>query len=314
VPADSPWLWQHMTNYTTKMAEVFHGFRIDNCHSTPIHVAQYLLDAARKKRGNLYVVCELFTGSEEIDALYVTQLGITSLIREAMSANDSWELGRLCHRHGGNAVAAIIPRYPLALRPCLPGALFMDCTHDNQTPSQKRTPEDCLPNSAIVSMAVSAVGSVRGYDELIYKHIDVVRETRQYPVLNDASNGIAAVKCLLNKLHQQLALDGYGELHVHQEGNMLTIQRHHPTTHEATYMIVHTAFSSDYSPCHSVRIPGKITDFLFATSLSNTRVPTTQDPNFLYGLDAELHFVKGRFIVQRIHVIKSFQVVKHVST
>jgi glycogen debranching enzyme len=95
-----------MAQYTTKMARIFHGFRIDNCHSTPIHVAQHLLDAARSIRPNLYVVCELFTGSEEIDALYVSQLGISSLIREAMGANDSWELGRLCYRHGGDHVGS----------------------------------------------------------------------------------------------------------------------------------------------------------------------------------------------------------------
>lgn len=276
------------------MASIFHGFRIDNCHSTPIHVAQYLLDAARRKRSHLYITCELFTGSEEIDALYVSQLGIASLIREAMGANDSWELGRLCHRHGGNYVGSFVPQSPLALRPCLPGALFMDCTHDNETPAQKRTPEDALPNAAIVAMAVSAVGSVRGYDELYYKTVDVVHETREYPVLSNPDLiGIVPVKRALNKLHQQLAIDGYAEIHVHQEGNIIAIQRHHPLTHEAVYMIAHTAFNKDFSPLHSVRVPGKVTEICFVASLSDTTWPPTKDPQFLYGLNANLHFVKG---------------------
>jgi glycogen debranching enzyme len=57
----------------------------------------------------------------------------------------------------------------------------MDCTHDNETPHQKRTAEDCLPNAALTAMTVSAVGSVRGYDEMVPFNLNVVNETRPYP-------------------------------------------------------------------------------------------------------------------------------------
>ncbi|KAL2017749.1 hypothetical protein VTK56DRAFT_1719 [Thermocarpiscus australiensis] len=274
-PKDSPWLWDHMTKYARMLAKYFAGFRIDNCHSTPIHVAEHILDEARRVRPNLYVVAELFTGSEETDYVFLKRLGLSALIREAMQAWSTGELSRLVHRHGGRPIGSFevdeissvelrgSPRgngeangHPYTreiirrIRRVPVQALFMDCTHDNEVPAQKRDARDTLPNAALVSMCSSSTGSVMGYDEVYPKLIDLVGETRLYtsesskhPVrVGEGKGGIGGVKKLLNQIHTLMGMDGYDETHIHHEDEYITVHRVHPGSRKGYFLIAHTAF------------------------------------------------------------------------
>lgn len=268
----SPWLWDYMTTYTTWMASTFSGFRIDNCHSTPLHVAQHFLDAARQIYPNLLVIAELFTGSPELDSYYAVKLGINALIREAMNAPDTHELGRLVFQSGGTPVGSIRRNDPtLYLTSNLPGSVFFDCTHDNETPAQKRLAQDALSTSAIVAMSYCAVGSTRGYDELHPTQINLITETRHYQIPPN-NIGIIEARAILNKLHKNMACQGYEEIFVNQTGNVLTIQRHHPKTCEAYYAIIRPAFPNTPDNLtweeSVVTIPAKIDHLIVAARLS----------------------------------------------
>ncbi len=277
---DNPFLWAFMAKYTRLMAKYFAGFRIDNCHSTPLIVAEYLLDQARAVRPNIAVFAELFTGSEEMDYVFVKRLGLSALIREAMQAWSTQEVSRLVHMHGGRPIGSFevdeilrsdnesralentngingspgttnldVERVQLVKRSPL-HALFMDCTHDNEVPAQKRDARDTLPNAALVNMCASATGSVMGYDEVYPKLLDIVHEKRLYSSpssdgtvkIGAGSGGIGGIKKLMNRLHTRMSMDGYDETFIHHEGEYITVHRVHPKTRKGVFAIAHTAF------------------------------------------------------------------------
>lgn len=114
-------------------------------------------------------------------------------------------------------------------RPCVvsplhgstPHALFYDLTHDNETYLDKRSAEDALSTGSLMTFCWSAIGSVKGFDDLYPKLLNLVQETRKYEVTRLKDNsGIGKAKRLLNNLHTEMALGGFQEGHVHQENDV----------------------------------------------------------------------------------------------
>jgi hypothetical protein len=71
-------------------------------------------------------------------------------------------------------------------------------------------------------MTSCAIGSVKGYDEIYPRLLNLVTEKRLYATYKDPmSVGICSVKAKLNRLHTDMALQGYEEAHVHHENEVL---------------------------------------------------------------------------------------------
>ena len=288
-PEEVPYVWDYMRKYVESQAKVFHGFRIDNCHSTPLHVAEFMVDAARAIRPDIYVMAELFTSSESADNTFVNRLGLTSLIRESMSAHSARELGRLMYRFGGPPVGAFYQHGAEHLRPAVAHAIFYDQTHDNDSPVARRSAYDVPATTSIINMANCATGSTRGHDELVPHHINVVSEDRLYPDTVDENAGLLPLRRMLNGPLQRELAQNFTEIFVDQvNDDVIAITRHNPLDGRSIVLMARTSFSGHTQPCHIKPIPiqGQISRILFEAQAYGDPNKYERHPTLINGLSS----------------------------
>ena len=200
-------MWKHMTDYVENLASVFQGVRLDNSHSTPIHVAQYLIRKGLAVNPNLLVMAELFAGTREKEIQFINKIGINILVRECIWAQNSTDLATTLHKYGGAKeymMGKVDERIQLNLHindkivvksnfllfyivDCAylhgmsPISIIYDCTHDNPTYSEKfKNLNLNLSMIALAGSSLSSVATTRGFDQLFPYQPSVVKEDRLY--------------------------------------------------------------------------------------------------------------------------------------
>ena len=320
-PEDNPWLWEYMRHYTIMMARLFDGFRIDNCHNTPLHVAEYFLDEARRINPNLLVIAELFTNSMETDSLFINRMGLNLLIRESLVANTPHALGGLLYTFGGKSIGSLFHRKTLPSLGDTPLAIFYDVTHDNPTVIDKHSVFDVVPITALISMAACPTGSCRGYDELVPHMVHVVKEKRKYSNYKEEelSYGLFKIKRELNRLHASMIGEGYTEIYVHDvTESVISITRHNPNTLDSYVLITHTSFCQPEAvylptqqekhkpfPIPALTLEGQVTEIVLEAFLKrDTSVSFAEDKEAINGLTGYIPFMKSNINPNRSKLIK----------
>ena len=159
-------VWTVMEEYCRRIAGTFDGIRLDNCHSTPIHVLRRLITVMRESNPDLVVIAELFTGEAGNDQQYEASIGIDLLVKEAMQISSVDELMGKVWRCANQGLADIGTDSDF-LRTTRASAIIYDATHDNSTCYTRfGSIKDALPLAAAVAAAPAAMGSSVGFDSL----------------------------------------------------------------------------------------------------------------------------------------------------
>lgn len=232
-PEDCPFLWDHMTKYVRSVAEVVKALRIDNAHSTPLHVAEYFIKQARSVNESLYVMAELFTSGEEQDIKFINHLGINGFMREGYHRANPEGLTSLLWTCGGRSVATVdrLDKTSVLMATSqLPGVIF-DQTHDNGPVFFDR-----LTTTGVISMSCSPIASTRGYDDFLSFNPSIVGEFRQYP-LSKTKPALQTARRILNNLHATMASEGMDEILSNYFKNVVSVFRCNSQTGEGYWCV-----------------------------------------------------------------------------
>ncbi|KAK8860545.1 hypothetical protein M9Y10_012210 [Tritrichomonas musculus] len=270
-PEDCPWLWEHMKKYLQSVAEIVQGIRLDNAHSTPLPVSEYFIKEARKVNPNLYIVAELFTGSEDLDIKYINHIGINAFIREGSRNIEPGKMTHMLWSAGGLPVAPVDSLdAESVVRPIrqIPGVIF-DLTHDNETPYF-----DPLTVSTAFSMSVGPTGSNRLYDDMVPFVPSVVDEFRLYPLSKDKP-AFQPFREIINHLHIEMAEKGMNEIMANYMGSLVSIFRCNSSTGEGVWTILRLQGEPS---TYDLASPSPISDLVFEGRINSVN-RTPDDPN-----------------------------------
>lgn len=255
-PEDCPWLWEHMKQYLNSVASVVQALRLDNAHSTPLPVSEYFIREARKVNPNLYIIAELFTGSDDLDIKYINHIGINAFIREGARHIQPNQMTHLLWSAGGLPVAALdLIDSSSIIRPIrqIPGVIF-DLTHDNTAPTF-----DPLTISTAYAMSCAPYASNRGYDDMLSFVPSVVDEFRTYPLSEDLP-AFQPFRKIINSLHHEMAEKNMNEILTHYYGSVVSIFRCNSQTGDGVWTIVRLAGETETD---TLPIPAPIDDLIF---------------------------------------------------
>ncbi|OHT13097.1 Amylo-alpha-1,6-glucosidase family protein [Tritrichomonas foetus] len=255
-PEDNPWLWNHMKQYLISVAEVVQGLRLDNAHSTPLQVSEYFIKEARKINPNLYIVAELFTGSEDLDIKYINHIGINAFIREGARHVEPGPMTHLLWSAGGLPVAAVDSLdSETVIRPVrqIPGVIF-DLTHDNSAPSF-----DPLTVSTAYAMSCSPYASNRGYDDMLSFVPSIVEEFRTYPLSADKP-AFQPFRQIINELHKDMAKRNMNEIVCNYYGGVVSIFRCNSVSGEGVWTVIRVPGDEK---TNRIKFPSPVSELVF---------------------------------------------------